>query len=456
LGLLVESAKDHAIYTMDADGRIDYWNTGAQALFGYTESEITGQFAALFFTPQDRERQELEREMREARERGSAEDERWYVRKDGTHFYASGFLSLLRDERVKAGTGHGYAMIARDLTERITATDESLSFQAHLLDTVEQSVIATDLDGIVTYWNQFARKLYGWTAQEAIGRQIIELTTPEMMAEQALEIMSHLRLGESWAGEFNVQRRDGTTFPVQIINSPISDGKGKLIGIVGVSIDITERKRQEDSLIALTRQLERQSNVFNTTLSSITDFAYIFDRDGLKLLISSQPDMEVVGEADNGRVALQLAQQLLPDVVVMDVSMPELNGLQATKKLKQKCPQVKVLTLTRHTDDGYLQQLLQAGASGYVLKQSKSAELLRAIRAVVAGQTYLDPAITETVRCFIHSGVRGTRRRNEHRGDDGEKGEVSLRNFTLPSTLNVFFGQQRSAVRSHIFRTLPS
>lgn len=132
-------------------------------------------------------------------------------------------------------------------------------------------------------------------------------------------------------------------------------------------------------------------------------------RDGLKLLINSQPDMEIVGEADNGRVALHLAQELLPDVVVMDVSMPELNGLQATRKLKQKCPQVKVLTLTRHTDDGYLQQLLQAGASGYVLKQSKSAELLRAIRIVVAGQTYLDPAIAEKALAQFRSGkpVRG-------------------------------------------------
>lgn len=130
-------------------------------------------------------------------------------------------------------------------------------------------------------------------------------------------------------------------------------------------------------------------------------------RDGLKLLVNSQSDMEVVGEADNGCVAVKLARELLPDVVVMDVSMPELNGLQATKKLKQECPQVKVLTLTRHTDDGYLQQLLQAGASGYVLKQSKSAELLRAIRVVVAGHTYLDPAITEKV--FSHIRARATR-----------------------------------------------
>ncbi len=132
-------------------------------------------------------------------------------------------------------------------------------------------------------------------------------------------------------------------------------------------------------------------------------------RDGLKLLVSAQPDMEIVGEADNGRAAVELAQRLLPDVVVMDLSMPELNGLQATKKLKQKCPQVRVLTLTRHTDDGYLQQLLQAGASGYVLKQSKSAELLRAIRAVAAGQTYLDPAIAEKAITQIRGGGRTAR-----------------------------------------------
>lgn len=119
--------------------------------------------------------------------------------------------------------------------------------------------------------------------------------------------------------------------------------------------------------------------------------------------------METVGEAENGRITLQLASKLLPDVVVMDVSMPELNGLAATKKLKQKSSEVKIVILTRHTDDGYLQQLLQAGASGYVLKQSKSTELLRAIRAVAAGQIYLDPAITARVVTQIHGGRRALR-----------------------------------------------
>ena len=120
-------------------------------------------------------------------------------------------------------------------------------------------------------------------------------------------------------------------------------------------------------------------------------------RAGLRMIVNAQPDMEVVGEAGDGRAAVARAQELLPDLVLMDVSMPHLNGLKATAKLREVCPQVKVLTLTRHTDDGYLQQLLRAGASGYVLKQSPPAELLHAIRAIAAGGRYLDPAVAGKV-----------------------------------------------------------
>ena len=116
-------------------------------------------------------------------------------------------------------------------------------------------------------------------------------------------------------------------------------------------------------------------------------------REGLKAILNGQSDMEVIGEAADGHAAVAAACKLLPDIVVMDVSMPQLNGLQATEAMKASCPQVRVLTLTRHADDGYLQQLLRAGASGYVLKQSRAAEVLHAIRAVARGGTYLDPAI---------------------------------------------------------------
>lgn len=149
-------------------------------------------------------------------------------------------------------------------------------------------------------------------------------------------------------------------------------------------------------------------------------------REGLRLIISAQADMEVVGEAPDGLAAVALARELLPDVVVMDVTMPRMNGLKATEKLKEYCPQVKVLTLTRHTDDAYMQQLLRAGACGYVLKQSSAAELLHAIRAVAAGGKYLDPAITGKIM-DSYTGRRPTALRGETQGTLSERETEVLR-----------------------------
>jgi len=105
----------------------------------------------------------------------------------------------------------------------------------------------------------------------------------------------------------------------------------------------------------------------------------------------------VVGEADNGEIAIAETARLKPDMVIMDISMPVLNGLKATKRLRERCPGLLILALTRHTDDGYLQQLISAGANGYVLKQSAPNELINAIRAIGTGQAYLDPALTQKV-----------------------------------------------------------
>jgi DNA-binding NarL/FixJ family response regulator len=120
-------------------------------------------------------------------------------------------------------------------------------------------------------------------------------------------------------------------------------------------------------------------------------------REGLKALINAQPDMNVVGEAEDGRAAWQRAKELGPDVAVMDVSMPEMNGAEATERIKQECPQVKVLALTVYEDSGYLRRMLEAGASGYVLKRAAAEELVRAVRTVAAGGSYLDPTLTDKI-----------------------------------------------------------
>src|SRR5437899_9041317 len=120
-------------------------------------------------------------------------------------------------------------------------------------------------------------------------------------------------------------------------------------------------------------------------------------REGVKLLVNAEPDMKVIGEAGDGEAAINEANRLKPDILLMDISMPTLNGLKATKRLRSQNPGLKILILTRHTDDGYLQQLIGAGSNGYVLKQSAPNNLINAIRTVGEGNAYLDPSLTRKV-----------------------------------------------------------
>jgi two-component system response regulator NreC len=140
--------------------------------------------------------------------------------------------------------------------------------------------------------------------------------------------------------------------------------------------------------------------------------------------VNAQPDMEVVGEAADGANALKKAGELNPDMVVMDISMPEMNGLAATKKLRKLCPKVKILTLTRHTDDGYLQQLIKAGVNGYVLKQSAPTELINAIRTVRSGKAYIDSALSDKVMNFVG---RSQKMRGAGSGDTTDRENEVLR-----------------------------
>lgn len=116
-------------------------------------------------------------------------------------------------------------------------------------------------------------------------------------------------------------------------------------------------------------------------------------RTGLKSFLQTQPDLEVIAEANNGQEAITIALETRPDIVIMDISMPEMDGLEATRRLKEQWPQVVVLALTVHEDKLYFMKMLEAGASGYLTKQAASDELIQAIHTVANGHIYLQPAL---------------------------------------------------------------
>lgn len=124
---------------------------------------------------------------------------------------------------------------------------------------------------------------------------------------------------------------------------------------------------------------------------------HIIVREGLRSLIERKPDMEIVGEAENGRMALQLVRKLHPDVVVMDITMPELNGIEATQQIKNEMPKVRVVALSVHCDRRFVLGMLTAGASAFLIKECAFADLVRAIKAAVDGHIYLSPKIADNV-----------------------------------------------------------
>jgi PAS domain S-box-containing protein len=163
------------------------------------------------------------------------------VTKDGREVWCEWFNTALRDDNGKIIT---IGSFVQNITERKNV-EESNRFKADLLNTVGQSVIATDMTGIVTFWNKAAEQTYGWSAEEAIGKNILEITPADHVKDQANEIMRELYAGRAWAGEFTVQRKNGKTFTAFVTDTPVYDKDNQLSGIIGVSSDITEHKSIE-------------------------------------------------------------------------------------------------------------------------------------------------------------------------------------------------------------------
>jgi DNA-binding NarL/FixJ family response regulator len=137
-------------------------------------------------------------------------------------------------------------------------------------------------------------------------------------------------------------------------------------------------------------------------------------REGFRCLLGNEHDIEVVGEAETGRQAVQLTRKLRPAVVVMDIAMPLLNGLEATRQIRKTCPETKVLILSAHSDDAYVEQVEALGAAGFLLKQTSSHVLAKAIREIQKGSTFFSPAISKRLqgRSKEPGGSRGSSKKN--------------------------------------------
>jgi PAS domain S-box-containing protein len=228
------------LHWVGPDGKVLWANRAELELLGYTRDEYIGRNIAEFHADEDKINDILKR-------LSSGEELHGYEarlrRKDGSIRHVSINSNVYWED----GRFIHTRCFTRDITEHHRAQD-ALRFQAQLLDTVEQAVIATDARGAITYWNEFAGKLYGWSAAEVLGRDIVEVIPTEATREQAAEIMARVAAGESWSGEFDVRRRDGTSFPAMVTDTPVFDERGAVVGVVGVSVDITARRRAEAAL----------------------------------------------------------------------------------------------------------------------------------------------------------------------------------------------------------------
>ena len=271
-GAILTAALD-CIITIDQAGRIIEFNPAAEATFGYRREDVVGrEMAELIIPPSHRELHRRGLAHYLATGDGPIIGQRIEmpaVRADGTEFPIDLAITRVPSDGPPLFTG-----FIRDITARKRA-ERAVHFQAQLLDIVDQAVIATDAQGVITYWNHFAERLYGWSVPEVLGRKIVDVIAAPTTHEQAEEVLARLSAGQSWAGEFLVQRRDGTTFPALVTDTPVYDDTGAFVGIVGVSVDITERKRTEEAaqFLAEASAVLASSLDYHETLASLAHLA---------------------------------------------------------------------------------------------------------------------------------------------------------------------------------------
>jgi PAS domain S-box-containing protein len=249
------------------------WNDAVEHVFGHKQSTIFPEIQWRYdhIHPEDRER--IIAGIHRVMETGgtSWSDQYRYRRGDGTYANVMDRGYLARDD---AGAAVRMIGAMTDVTER-SRSEAAIRFQAQLLNAVQQAVVATDPEGTVIFWNAFAENLYGWSAEEAVGQSIQELTPSPFLREHGGEIGQRGAAGESWTGEYLVQGKSGKAFPALLTTAPVRDERGTVIGYVRVSIDLTERRnleeqfRQSQKMDAVGRLAGGIAHDFNNLLTVI-------------------------------------------------------------------------------------------------------------------------------------------------------------------------------------------
>jgi len=269
----VARATTDVIWDWDIKTNALVWNDSVETVFGHKQNEIYPEIQWWYdhLHPEDRER--VVGGIHGVLDHGgtSWSDQYRYRRADGTYLNVMGRGYIARDN---AGTALRMIGAMTDVTER-SRSEAAIRFQAQLLNAVQQAVVATDPEGIVIYWNKFAELLYGWTAEEAVGQAIEELTPSPFLREHGPEMFVRGAVGEAWTGESLVQGKSGKAFPALLTNSPVRDEMGRVLGFVRVSIDLTERRnleeqfRQSQKMDAVGRLAGGIAHDFNNLLTVI-------------------------------------------------------------------------------------------------------------------------------------------------------------------------------------------
>ena len=372
LAAIVESSDD-AIISTDLAGIIVSWNKGAENIFGYTTAEAVGQSFTILI-PADRFEQESQ--ILKAVLKGKRVDHYETVRqrKNGSLIDISLTISPLKDE---AGNIVGGAKIARDISERVKR-EKQIRYQARLLDAVEQAVIATDFDGKIVYLNSFAEWLYGWMEQEVAGKSLMDLISVPDPQTSTAEMFSRLRDADSWSGELQVRRKDGSEFQAIVTHSPIHNNQGEPIGVVAVSRDITTQKQAEEEhakLLESERQARAEAEEANRVKDEFLATISHELRNPLNVILGYSEVLVRSNEANESEFVRRAAEILRRNAIAQAQLVSDLLDLSRLQLGKFSLNR-QVVSLTKTINDAVETVRDEALAKGLAVKIEMSNELI--------------------------------------------------------------------------------